>query len=119
MQFDIEKLEDIMALEEHVSFNDTKYLDGVSGIFSFNESLRKIKLGKSGFTPEMTNHDMELDRQDEKENTKYGKSVGLTRHLKNIQNPTSKIQWLAKITNKIKREIDDFWQGIEIDQDDK
>lgn len=39
--------------------------------------------------------------------------------LKDIENPTSKIQLLTKVADQLKQEIDDYWQGVPMDQDDK
>jgi hypothetical protein len=39
--------------------------------------------------------------------------------LKNIENPTDKILLLVKVVNQMKNEIDLFWEGVEIDNDQK
>jgi len=114
----IETLDTIMQEEEHVNLDDSKFMAGVPGIFSFDESLRKMKIGKSGYSPEIANQETNTDAQMEVRKSKYKKWSLMIRRLKNIQNPTSKIH-LEKITNQIKHDIDDFWEGVEIHQDDK
>lgn len=41
MQNEIEVLEEKMAEEENVDFDNSRFLVGVSDIFSFNKSLRR------------------------------------------------------------------------------
>mmetsp|Transcript_30996 Transcript_30996/g.30537 ORF Transcript_30996/g.30537 Transcript_30996/m.30537 type:complete len:84 (-) Transcript_30996:673-924(-) len=43
----------------------------------------------------------------------------MIRKLADIENPSSKIQLLMRVTDQIKQEIDDYWEGISLDIDDK
>ena len=76
-------------------------------------------MGKKILSTENDNEDTKVQLSEEKPNTKYTKWSKMIRHLKNFENPTTKIQLLVKVTNQVKKEIDNFWHGVEVNQDDK
>jgi hypothetical protein len=118
LQDQIKSLNCKMQVEEKVDFDQSRYIMGVSEIFSFNESLKKNKIGKSTFTPTRANESTHVNPI-EKAPTKYEECIKMMWRLKNIENPLDKIQLLVKVINQMKHEIDTFWQGVDIGFDDK
>lgn len=118
LQNQIKDLNSKMLVEEKVDFDQSRYIAGVSEIFSFNESLKRNKIGKSTFAPTRGNESTNMQAEGTVP-TKYEECIKLVWKLKNIENPMEKIHLLVKIVNQMKHEIDTFWQGVEIEQDDK
>lgn len=119
LQDEIMMLNDEMVQEEKVDFDNSRFIAGISEIFSFSQSRKEKILSKSSISPTIANEDSRLDFVTENENTKYEKWIKMIWSLKNIENPTDKILLLVKVVNQMKNEIDLFWQGVDIDSDQK
>lgn len=117
---EISTLESRMTKEENVDFDKSRYTEGISDVFSFSSSKRRDQiLRKKSEIPEMFHLDTETQLLEDKQNSRYERCSQMISMIKSVENPTSKIQKLVNVTNLIKEEIDEFWKGIPMDQDDK
>lgn len=119
-QKEIKRLNQRMTIEENVDFENSRFIVGVSEIFSFSEEVRRNRvLGKTQSAPTRMNEPLSGFVQKEQAGEQYSKCIKMIWNLKNIENPTDKIQLLVKVVNQIKQEIDEFWTGVDITQDEK
>lgn len=119
-QKEIKRLNQKMTTEENVDFENSRFIVGVSEIFSFSEEVRRNRvLGKTQSAPTRTKERLSDFPQKELAGEKYSTCIKMIWNLKNIENPTDKIQLLVKVVNQIKQEIDEFWTGVDITQDEK
>lgn len=120
LQSDIKKLNEKMVYEEHVDFDNSRFIAGVSEIFSFSENVRKNRLlGKYQSSPYATQEGTQVYNGQDRRSDKYSRCIKMIWELKNIESPSLKNQLLVKIVNQVKHEIDEFWDGIDITQDEK
>lgn len=109
-------------IQSKMNVNDYKYTEGISEIFTLDEESRRNRMnGQSSSYPRQTLEVTETLAHPERRTEKYEKCITLVRKLDKVQitNPTDKIQLLVKVVNQIKKEVDQFWDGIDINQDEK
>lgn len=116
----IKKLDHKMQLEENIDFDNSRFMTGVSKIFSFSEEVRhnRLRRATNGVTIDL-NENKRSSPDNEAKSTKYKECIKMLWNLKNIENPTDKIQLLVKVVEQIKYEIDQFWNGVDVSQDEK
>ena len=117
---EIKRLNQKMIEEDKYDFENSRFLAGISGIFSFSNHFKLQRIGMGNQTPSIYGESVyikETETRDEK--TKLVECVKLLHNLKNIQNPIEKVQMLAKVVDRIKKEVDDFWDGIDMNPDEK
>lgn len=109
-------------IQSKMNVKDYKYTEGISEIFTLDEESRRNRMnGQSSTWPAPTLEITQTLGHPERRTEKYEKCITLVNKLSThkITNPADKIQLLVKVVNQIKKEVDKFWHGIDIDQDEK
>lgn len=119
---DIRLLHQKMLHEERFDFDSSRYIAGISEIFSFSKDVRKQRImlnANQNHSMADESYDDVDNRADKRSNRQLKKCMKLLHKLRNIQNPTDKAEMLVRAVNQIKKEIDDFWVGVDIHRDEK
>ena len=106
-----------MIEEEKWDLTNSKFAKGISGVFSFNQELRKQKLLANKQRYSIDSED--LDMNEDGEVFEFQRASELLNLLRFLQNPIEKLQLLYDVIEKIKEDIDSFWEGIKIGYDEK
>ena len=117
---EINRLNKKMFEEDKYDFENSRFVVGISSFFSFSMNFKQLKFGRGNQSASIYGESIFEKRTEMQEDkTKLKEWMSLLQNLKNIQNPIEKVQMLSKVVDRIKKEIDDFWDGIEINPDEK